>query len=180
MGQATILEQVAKSFEGFGLQVMKGQEGVKQPYEAILVEFGADDEDRPLILQVLSYSQQIISSIVKQDDAPPSDLNVLTFLMTIPVEVSENCILEVLRLVALSNKALPFGCFNYSENEKVVYFTYSLPLFFDPPSEMTLLTVVHTILFAKETFMTVIEEVAVGKESVASLVENVGTAAKAK
>lgn len=170
MDQPTILDHVTKLFENFGLQVMKSKEESKLPYGAILVEFGTDDEERPLMLQVLSYSQQIISTLVQQEETQASDLNVLTFLMTIPVEVSENYINEVLRLIALSNKAMPFGCFNYSENEKVVYFTYSIPLFFDPPSEMTLLSIIHTFLFAKDTFITVIEDVATGKETVASIV----------
>lgn len=180
MDQLTILDHVAKLFESFGLQVIQSKEESKQPYGALLVEFGTDEEERPLVLQVLLYSQQIISSLVQQVDTQPSDLNVLTFLVTIPVEVAENRVNEVLRLVALSNKAMPFGCFNYSENERVVYFTYSLPLFFDPPSEMTLLTIMHTLLFAKDTFVTAIEDVATGKETIASLVNAAETSSTVK
>jgi hypothetical protein len=91
--------------------------------------------------------------------------------MTIPIEIPQKTTGEVLRLICLANKSLPLGGMTFSEIEKSVYFTYSIPIFHEPPSELTLLTILQTAMFVKETFFSTIEEVSAGKSTVNAILE---------
>jgi hypothetical protein len=164
------MKKVASTFEEFGFSTTTTKGEGAAPYEATLVTLGYDEKDRPLILQILLFSQKILESF--EDSVEPVEytkMGILSFVLTNPIEVPENRFSEILRLVGLANKAIPFGYINLSEPEKATYYTYSLPIFSSGPEEIELMTVLQTALFVKDSFFPVIEEVANGKIDVAQL-----------
>ena len=183
MKQKELFQKIRNTLEGFGLNITAPpEEEAKLPFQALIASFGTDEEERPLALQVLQYSKQIEAALMPEGEIKetPIDINIISFIMTVPVEVKSECLQEVLSLVALMNKALPLGSFNYSDTEKVVYYSYNFPICVDPPSEMILLTIIQTILFAKDTFITVIEDISTGKETIASFLETLNEPLPAK
>ncbi len=172
MSKQSIILTIVKRLEEYGLQVTtSGLEG-QFPYEACIVDFGFDEKKRPVAIQILHYSQDILSAIFEGESEPnPTNLSILSFIMTIPVEISQKTTGEVLRLISLANKSLPLGALNCSEVEKSVYFSYSLPVFEEPLSELTLVTILQTALFVKETFLSSIDAVASGTSTVHSLLK---------
>lgn len=172
MLRKSIMSTIVKEVAEFGLQTTTSGVEEPLPYEACIVDFGFDEKKRPVALQILHYSQDLLSSIQEgEKSSNPLNLTVLSFVMTIPVEIPHKTTAEVLRFISLANKSLPLGALNCSEVEKSVYYSYSLPLFGEAPNEVTLLTILHTALFVKETFLSSIEEVAEGKSTVHSLQE---------
>ena len=173
MPEKLIMKRLVKTLSEFGLQITTSNDEEKLPYEACIVDFGMDEKERPVALQILHYSQDIISAIQETEEEPnPTNLSILSFVMTIPVEIPLKTIGEVMRLICLANKSLPLGSLNCSEIEKSVYFTYSIPIFNELPSELTLLTILQTALFVKDTFLSTIDEVALGSTSVHKILED--------
>lgn len=163
----SIMRSVIKTIHELGLNTTVGGQEEKAPYETCIVDFGMDDKERPIVVQILHYSQDILSAIKEGEKEPnPSNLSILSFVMTIPVEIPQKAIGEVLRLICLANKSLPLGSLNCSEIEKSVYFTYSLPIFNEPPSELVLLTILQTAMFVKETFLSTFDDISEGRTSV--------------
>jgi len=167
-----ILESIVNTFKEFDLQVTTPKSTQELPYNAALVDFGTDEENRSVVLQVLHYSHDILSSIeelsVVKSNVP---ISILSFLMTVPVNIPENTSNEVLRLISLANKAIPIGAFNYSAAEKGVYYSYNIPIHNEPPAEIILATILHTSLFVKDTFFMSVDLIAQGKETVESLMQ---------
>lgn len=167
MQKRAIIQTVNKFLDEFGLK-FRTSEGPKElPYEATIVEFGMDEKERPVAVQILHYSQDLLASLRVDEKQPnPEHLSILSFIMTVPTKIPDGRSSEVLQLIALANKSLPLGGLNFSAVEKAVYYTYSLPLFDEPPTELTLLAILQTAIFVKETFFSTIDEVANGKTSV--------------
>jgi len=166
MSLNSVINNVADTFETFGLQVKRITGEKEAPYEAALVDFGLDEEERPVVLQALHYSQNILSFLDENiQEKGDIDLSILSFIITVPGEIPEEKTLEVLRLIALSNKSLPLGALNFSEVERSVYYSYNLPVFEKAPDEVCLLTVVHAALFVKETFFATVDEIATGRST---------------
>jgi len=170
MNPRPIVKSIAEVFEKFGLQVKTATGEKEMPYDAALVDFGLDEKNRPVVLQVLHYSQEILSSLgEKTQKEEPVDLSILSFLITVPGEIPEEKNFEILQLISLANKSLPLGALNFSEVEHSVYYSYNLPILESAPDETTLLTVLHAALFVKETFFPAIDEVSTGKTSLEEL-----------
>jgi hypothetical protein len=181
MTQQTILQAMTKTFEDLGLYVTVPPEEPNLPFNGIIVEFGMDQEERPIVLQVLQYTKETAGFLKEgEKEETTAELNIVSFILTIPIEVQNTSVDETLKLLALINKALPLGAFNYSDVEKAVYYSYNLPLFLEPPLEMILLTILQTLVFVKDTFIPVIENVAEGKETVGTFLELLSGATAAK
>jgi len=172
MSSKQIIDEISDTFEKFGLQVKTATGEAEMPYEAALVDFGTDAQDRPVVLQVLHYSQDILGAMGEDTPEEESiDLSILSFLITVPGEIPQEKYFEILRLLALANKSLPLGCLNFSEVEKSVYFIYNIPILQAIPDETSLLTILHSALFVKETFFPAIDEVSTGKSTLEALLE---------
>jgi hypothetical protein len=172
MTSKSIMRTVQKTLEELGLHFTSNEKEEQLPYEACIVDFGADEKERPVAVQLLHYSQDLLSAIHEGKKEPNSaDLSILACIMTIPCEIPQETAGEVVRLICLANKSIPLGGLNYSEIEKSVYYTYSIPLFHEPPDQMTLLAVLQTASFVKETFLSVIDDVAAGKTTVNRILE---------
>ncbi len=167
MNPTPIVKSIAEVFEKFGLQVKTATGEEEMPYDAALVDFGLDEKDRAVVLQVLHYSQGLLSTLGEkiQKDKEAVDLSILSFLITVPGEIPEEKNVEIFRLISLANKSLPLGALNFSEVEHSVYYSYNLPILKSVPDETTLLTILHAALFVKETFFLAIDEVSTGKTS---------------
>ena len=168
----TPLHHVIQSLEGLGLEVTLCEKNENVPFDVALTTIGFDEQKRPLVLQIHQYDQNIVlASEEEAPSAPPDELlQMLTFLMTVPLEIPKETAPEILRLLALANKSFPLGALNYSEIEKSVYFSYGFPVFSTPPTDMTILLIINTILFAKETFFSAIEDVAQSRETVDTII----------
>jgi hypothetical protein len=155
------MQSIIGTIEGFDLHVITAPEEANIPYEACIINFGVDNKERPVAMQILHYTQEVAATLVGVDlETNPSQMSILTFIMTIPIEIPDEQLNDILRLIVLSNKTIPLGAINYSAIEKTTYYTYSLPLFNAPPSDLTLMTVLHTAIFVKETFFLAIDEIA--------------------
>ena len=172
MPMKSVMHSIIKTLNELGLQVTTNETKEKMPYEACIVDFGLDEKDRPVAVQILHYSQDLLAELHEAEKEPnPTNLSILSFIMTIPCEIPQKTSGEILRLICLANKSIPLGCFNYSEIEKAVYYSYSLPLFQEVPTQLTLLAVLQTATFVKETFLSAIDDVAAGKTTVNMILE---------
>ena len=106
----------------------------------------------------------------EESPAESTDLQMLGFLLTVPIEIPSETVPEVLRLLALANKSFPLGALNFSEIENAVYFSYGYPVFSNPPDDMTILMIINTILFARDSFFPTIDEVASSRQTVDTLI----------
>jgi len=174
MPKNTIMKTLLKTLDELGLQSTSSGSKEQLPYESCIVDFGLDEKERPVAVQILHYSQDLLSSIHEGEKEPnPSNLSILSFVMTVPIEISKKTSGEIIRLICLANKSIPLGSLNFSEIEKAVYYTYSIPIFKEPPSELTLLTILQTATFVKETFFSAIDEVSEGKQTVNGILTSV-------
>jgi hypothetical protein len=172
MLEKKVMQTVFKTVNELGIPMASSDVKEQLPYETCVVDFGLDNKQRPISVQILHYSQDTITKLYEVDAEPnPANLSILSFIMTLPIEIPQKTTGEVLRLICLANKSIPLGGLNFSEIEKSVYYTYSIPIFQDPPSAVTLLTILQTATFVKETYLSVIDEVAVGTTTVNKILE---------
>jgi hypothetical protein len=170
------IHDVIKVLESLGLTVTLCEKNEDVPFDVALAPLGFDEMNRSLVLQIQQYTQNIATAVgieieTDEENPPNTDLQMLHFLVTVTVEIPEETIPDVLRLLALANKTFPLGALNFSEIEKSVYFSYGYPVFSTPPCEMTILMIVNTILHARDTFFSIIDEVASYRQTVDSLLE---------
>ena len=181
MTELSPLQHVVHILQGLGLEPKVCEKSPDVPVEVALVSLGLDERERPLVLQVV-HAQQNVNQISEEFvQIPPTEnervspaetvFHLVSFVVSLPVEIPIDTTPEVLRVLSLANKSIPLGHFNFSEIENSVYYSYSLPVFSDLPSEMTVLMIINTILFAKDTFFSTIEEVAMARETIETLVQ---------
>jgi hypothetical protein len=172
MGEESLIHHVIKILESLGLEPILSEKTEQAPFDVALVSLGMDEKERPLVLQFIHSKYGLDKGDLEEaaltGESP--DVHMLHFVLPIPIEIYGETVPEVLRLLAVANKSFPLGCLNFSEVERSVYFTYSLSGFAPPPSDMTILLIINTILFAKETFFPVIEQVASAQQTVESLI----------
>jgi hypothetical protein len=172
MPQSSIMQSIISTVEGFNLHVVTAPENANTPYDACIINFGVDTKERPVAMQMIHYTQDVAASLIGVElGNNPSHLSVLTFIMTVPVEIPNEQLNDILRLIVLANKTIPLGSINYSAIEKTTYYTYSLPLFDAPPSDLTLMTVLHTAIFVKQTFFSAIDEIACKETTLEQLLQ---------
>jgi hypothetical protein len=73
-----------------------------------------DEKERPIVLQVIHAEQNVVQAAPQelQGELPAdSDCHLLSFIVAVPVEIPEETVPEVLRLLDLANKSLPLGYF---------------------------------------------------------------------
>lgn len=181
MTELSPFQHVTNILQDLGLDPKVCDKSPDVPVEIALVSLGLDERERPLVLQVV-HAQQNVNQISEEfvqvppmENEEPSpgetEFHLVSFIVALPVEIPVETTPEVLRVLSLANKSIPLGHFNFSEIESSVYYSYSLPTFSDLPSEMTILMIINTILFAKDTFFSTIEEVAMARETVETLVQ---------
>jgi hypothetical protein len=173
----TPIHDVIRSLEGLGLKVTFCEKNENVPFDVAIASLGLDEKNRPLTLQVQQYSQNIVTALAEVAEGTESqstDLQMLGFLLTVPIDIPQETVPEVLRLLALANKSFPLGALNFSEIEKAVYFSYGYPVFSTPPDDMTILMIINTILFAKDSFFPTIDEVASARQTVDTLIGEKG------
>jgi hypothetical protein len=171
VGEISIMQSVVRFLEQFDFYVTRSSEE-NLPYEACIVNFGVDQKERPVTVQVMSYTQEAAASLIDVEVQPsPTKMSVLMFIMTNPAPIPEKNVQEVFRLMALTNKVIPLGAINYSEMEKATYYTYSAPLFEEPPSDLSLMAILHTAIFVRETLFPIIDELASGASTLEDVLQ---------
>ncbi len=173
MTTPTPIQDVIKSLESLGLKVIFCEKTDELPFDVAITSLGFDEKNRPLTLQVQQYSQKIVTALAEEHEESPAestDLQMLGFLLTVPIEIPSETVPEVLRLLALANKSFPLGALNFSEIENAVYFSYGYPVFSNPPDDMTILMIINTILFARDSFFPTIDDVASSRQTVDTLI----------
>ena len=174
MAEIKVLNHVVQVLKGLGLEPTVCDKTPEVPFEVALVSLGMDERNRPIVLQVIHAEQSFIQATPQEAQEEPlqdSGVHMLSFVVADPIEIPEEAFTEIHRLLDLVNKSLPLGHFNLSEIEKSVYYSYGYPVFSTPPCEMTILMIINTILFAKETFFPTIEAVANSQETVETLIQ---------
>jgi hypothetical protein len=174
MSEINVLQHVVQILKGLGLESTVCEKSPDVPFDVALVSLGMDEKERPIVLQVIHAEQSVVQAApqeLQEELSADSDCHLLSFIVAVPFEIPAETVPEVLRLLNLANKSLPLGYFNFSEIEKSVYYSYGYPVFSTPPCEMTILMVINTLLFAKETFFPTIESVANSRETVETLIQ---------
>ena len=174
MTEIKVLQQVVQILQSLGLEPHVYEKSPDVPFDVALVSLGMDEKERSIVLQVIHAEQSVVQAAPQelQGELPAdSDCHLLSFIVAVPVEIPTETVPEVLRLLDLANKSLPLGHLNLSEIEKSAYYSYGYPVFSTPPCEMTILMIINTILFAKETFFPTIDSVANSRETVETLIQ---------
>jgi len=132
----------------------------------VVVDFWLDEKTRPVTLQILHYSQNVLAGIQGVEMEPnPSNLSVLSFVMAVPTKIPQENVWRGTSTHLPGNKSLPFGSLNFSEIENSVYSPMAF-LFSKPPHWTLLIAVLRTAEFVRETFFSAIDEVAEGTTTV--------------
>jgi hypothetical protein len=169
----TPIHDVKKTLESLGLEVFLYEKNENVPFDVAIVPLGDDEKKRPIVLQVQQYTQNIATNSAfgaAEEPVENVDLQMLNFLVTIPVDVQKEFTCEIVRFLALANKSFPLGSLNFSEIERAAYFSYGYPVFSNPPCEMTLLMILNTIMYARETFFPGIDDIVSGGQTVDMLI----------
>ena len=174
MAEVEALSRVVQILKELGLEPSLYEKSAEAAFDVVLVSLGLDEKERPIVLQVVQAEQNVVQAASQEGQEGLSDLDcrLLSFIVAVPIEIPAETASEVRRLLNLANKSLPLGCLNLSEIEKSVYYSYGYPVFSTPPCEMTILMIINTILFAKETFFPLIDAVANSRETVETLVHS--------
>ena len=170
------IQEVLQTLEDVGLSPTYVPGTKEIPFDVALASLGLDEKNRSLVLQVQQHTKKSMQAVspgkgAAIEDGEVPDFVLLSFLVTVPIEVSKKRAFEVLRFLALSNKTIPLGALQYSEVEKAIYYQYSFPVFSGASCELVVLSVINAISFAKDTFFAFIEDVALGKETVETLIQ---------
>ena len=169
----TPLHQASTAFETLGLKVQFIKKNKDIPGEMAFSTLGMDEYEKAIPFHMQQETQTIEMDVNENSKNSVKKITFffLSFIVTVPIQIPPDKADEILHLLAIANKSLPFGAFNYSDNEQAVYFRYTMPILDQAPSQESYVVILNGILFAKETFFSLIHEVAVGNETVTSLLE---------
>ncbi len=96
----SVMKSIQEALERLGLSFMAQPKEAKTPYAVCVVDFGMDEADKPVALQLLHYLPE--SEVSASHKA--AQMSILAFVMIIPVVIEKDRAVEVMRLIAHLNK----------------------------------------------------------------------------
>lgn len=158
-------DKLKATLDQYGFTHTDMPKSAQLPFDQLFISLGADDKERPWILNLRLFEQGFEGDVSTLAEGTPTRMLFLNFLVTFPFSVVESAFGDISRLILMLNKILPVPGFGLSEPDHVVYYQYTLVSVDGKLDTDGFLTLIGLIVHYMQTHQQTLEEVATLEKS---------------